>query len=113
GVHLRHDALPPALLADEGMRSFLIRLLRADFTLVEAYRCGAGAPLECAVTVFGGRDDTAVPSALLPRWAEETTGACEIVLVPGGHFFFKSHPREFFPAFSARLATAMHSAQPH
>jgi surfactin synthase thioesterase subunit len=95
------------------MKSFLTRLLRADFTLVEAYRCGAGAPLACAVTVFGGRDDTAVPSALLHRWAEETTGACEIVPVPGGHFFFKSDPREFFPAFSARLATAMHSAQPH
>jgi medium-chain acyl-[acyl-carrier-protein] hydrolase len=113
GVHLRHGALPAALLEDDGMKSFLTRLLRADFTLVEAYRCAAVGPLSCAMTVFGGREDTAVPSGLLQRWAEESTGACEIVLVPGGHFFFKSNPREFFAAFSARLATPMHSAQPH
>jgi medium-chain acyl-[acyl-carrier-protein] hydrolase len=113
GVHLRHGALPAALLADEAMKTFLTRLLRADFTLVEAYRRGAVGPLSCAMTVFGGREDTAVRPALLHSWAEETTGACEIVLVPGGHFFFKTHPAGFFPAFSARLATAMHSAQSH
>ena len=113
GVRVRHDALPPALLKDDAMRNFLTRLLRADFTLVEAYRYRAGAPLSCAITVFGGRDDTAVPSALLTGWPGETTGACETVLLPGGHFFFKSHPGEFFAALNARLAVAMHAVQPH
>jgi medium-chain acyl-[acyl-carrier-protein] hydrolase len=113
GVRLRHDALPAALLADEAMRSFLARLLRADFTLVEAYRCGVDAPLSCGITVFGGREDTAVASALLPAWRDETTGACEIVLLHGGHFFFRSHPGEFFAAFSSRLEAAIRCAPAH
>ena len=95
------------------MRNFLARLLRADFTLVEAYRCGVDAPLSCGLTVFGGCDDSAVPRALLPAWKDETTGACEIVLLPGAHFFFRSHPGEFFAAFSSRLEAAMHCAPPH
>lgn len=113
GVRLRHEALPAALLADEAMRSFLVRLLRADFTLVEAYRCSAAAPLSCGITVFGGREDAAVPPSLLPRWADETTGSCEMVLLTGGHFFFRSHPGEFFAELRGRLAAAMLGAPPH
>jgi medium-chain acyl-[acyl-carrier-protein] hydrolase len=107
GVQQRHAALPAALLADPDMRRYLTHLLRADFTLVETYRHRGHAALACAVTAFGGRDDDAVPPALLPGWAEETTGPCEIVLLPGGHFFFKSHAREFLAEFSVRLAGAM------
>lgn len=103
GVRLRHDALPAQLLADPDMRSYLTRLLRADFTLVEAYRHVPRAPLACSITVFGGREDTAVPSALLAGWAQETSGECEIVLLPGGHFFFRSDPAAFFGELSARL----------
>nr|WP_240980243.1 alpha/beta fold hydrolase [Ramlibacter agri] len=107
GVRSRHDALPAALLADAGMRSYLTRLLRADFTLVEAYRHAAREPLSCGITVFGGREDTAVPPALLAGWAEETTAPCETVLLPGGHFFFRSHAAAFFAEFRPRLAGAM------
>jgi medium-chain acyl-[acyl-carrier-protein] hydrolase len=106
-VRQRHDALPPALLADPDMKRYLTRLLRADFTLVEAYHYRAEEILSCAMTVFGGRDDTAVPSTLMPGWADETTGPCEIVLLPGGHFFFRSHPGPFLAEFSARLAAAL------
>jgi medium-chain acyl-[acyl-carrier-protein] hydrolase len=110
GVRLRHDALPAALLADAAMRSYLTRLLRADFTLVEAYSRTAREPLSCGVTAFGGTEDTAVPPSLLAGWADETTGPCEIVLLPGGHFLFRSHPAAFFAEFSPRLASAMLAA---
>jgi medium-chain acyl-[acyl-carrier-protein] hydrolase len=113
GVRLRHEALPPALLADAAMRRFLTRLLRADFTLVEAYRYAAAAPLSCGLTAFGGREDTAVPPGLLAGWADETRAACELVLLPGAHFFFRTHPADFFSAFSTRLASAMRDTQPH
>lgn len=111
-VRSRHDALPAALLADPAMRSYLTRLLRADFTLVEAYRRAAREPLSCGITVFGATEDTAVPPSLLADWAEETTAPCEIVLLPGGHFFFRSHPAAFFAEFSPRVASAMPAGSP-
>ena len=107
GVQRRHEALPAALLADPEMKRYLTRLLRADFILVEAYRSVRRDCISCPITAFGGREDTAVPAALLPGWAEETSGACETVLLPGGHFFLRTHPDAFFSTFSECLERAI------
>lgn len=106
GVQRRHDALPAALLADPEMKRYLTRLLRADFTLVETYRSVRSDRISCPITVFGGREDTAVSPALLPGWAEETSASCETVLLPGSHFFFRTEADAFFSTFGKCLEAA-------
>ena len=104
-VRRRHNAIPEAVLADLGMRAYLVRLLRADFTLVEAYRYVATLPLDCPITVLGGRDDPMITRAQLDLWARETRAGCEVVTIAGGHFYPQTHAAETLAAISARLGS--------
>ena len=102
-VRRRHNAIPEAVLADKAMMAYLARLLRADFTLVEAYRHQAGERLNCPITAFGGLDDPGIAREQLEAWARETTGACTIRMVSGGHFFPQTNQAGFLAELSAQL----------
>jgi medium-chain acyl-[acyl-carrier-protein] hydrolase len=65
----------------------VLRTLRADFTLTEAYRYRATCSLGCPITAFGGMDDRLVIREQLEAWAGETTNRFRLHLLPGGHFF--------------------------
>jgi medium-chain acyl-[acyl-carrier-protein] hydrolase len=68
----------------------LLPMLRADFTLVEDYRPRNRGPLRSPITVFGGADDRLIAAEQLLAWSQETTAACDVHIVPGGHFFLES-----------------------
>jgi surfactin synthase thioesterase subunit len=87
---------PDALLADRDLIGFLMPTLRADFHLCGTYAPGCGSnaiagarePLDCALTVFTGRDDPATARADdIARWRDETRGAFAHRLFDGGHFY--------------------------
>jgi medium-chain acyl-[acyl-carrier-protein] hydrolase len=78
------------LLREPELLDMFLPKLRDDFALFETYRPPAGEPLDCPFTVLGGLDDTSVPAALLPAWADYTRGAFEVRLVAGGHLFLES-----------------------
>ncbi|MFI4995274.1 MAG: thioesterase II family protein [Hyphomicrobiales bacterium] len=103
GVRRRHNAIPEAILADPAMRTYLTRLLRADFTLVEAYRHPDVSPLSCTITVYGGVDDPMVRREQLEAWTQETAGDCAIRMVPGAHLFPQSHQAELLALISRDL----------
>jgi medium-chain acyl-[acyl-carrier-protein] hydrolase len=65
----------------------LLRILRADFTLVEDYKYRSSARLACPITVFGGAEDRRITTAQLEAWSMETSAPCTLHLLPGGHFF--------------------------
>lgn len=100
GVTERYQRFPPALLREEAFMRVLLPMLRADFTLVENYKYRATAKLSCPITVFGGKDDK-LPRDQLEAWSNETTAACTVHLLPGGHFFMDS-AREELVAFILR-----------
>ena len=90
GVIARYDSIPKAVRAQPDFMKVLLRILRADFTLVEDYQYRASAGLTCPITVFGGVDDSRITTAELQAWSEETSGRFTLRRLPGGHFFIDS-----------------------
>ena len=112
-VRQRHNALPKSLIADPAMKAFLVRLLRADFKLVEAYRYEAGAPLGCPIMAFGGLDDPAIGRDQLDPWSRETTGRFQVRLIEGAHFFPQTHPTQALAPIRVELETMVSGSHPH
>ena len=87
GVLERYSNIPEQILQQKDLMAILLRALRADFTLTEAYRYRAVSPLTCPITAFGGVKDQHIPRELLEAWAVETTNRFRLHFLPGGHFF--------------------------
>jgi medium-chain acyl-[acyl-carrier-protein] hydrolase len=90
GVIARYKNIPKAVMEHEEFMRVLLRILRADFTLVEDYKYRTPAKLSCPITVFGGLDDDQTTLAQLEAWSKETSDRFSLHLVPGGHFFIDS-----------------------
>ncbi len=101
-VHLRDDAgilaevrrlngtASSVLSNDELMRAAL-PALRADYQIAEMYRCAASATVRCAVTVLTGDSDPKTTLEEAGGWAAHTTGAFDLRVFTGGHFFLTQH----------------------
>ena len=66
------------------------RPLRADLTALETYQHAAELPLECPITVFGGRDDRTVSKEELGGWSRHTTQEVRFGWVEGAHFYLQT-----------------------
>ena len=53
---------------------FLLPMLRADFAICETYAYMEDARLDCALSVFGGLQDSHVSDEDLAAWREQTNG---------------------------------------
>ncbi|WP_211259785.1 thioesterase II family protein [Streptomyces violens] len=69
----------------------LMPMIRADFAMIENYRCTSGRPLSCPVTAWCGDSDPDVPPSAMRPWADQTSGRFELSVLPGGHFFLTEH----------------------
>jgi len=78
----------PQLLADTFWRTRLIELFRSDADLGEqAARIIEAGQLSQHLLVLGGADDPYVDAAGLTAWAAHTSGRCDVLVLPGDHFF--------------------------
>ena len=83
----RLKGTPAEVLKHDELMQLMLPLLRADFELIEIYRYSARQPLDCPITAFGGIEDTEVTREYLDAWREMTTGAFNLRMLPGDHFF--------------------------
>jgi medium-chain acyl-[acyl-carrier-protein] hydrolase len=90
-------------LSHPEIRALALPALRADLRLLASYRHAASTPLDCALTVFAGRDDPMTSGADLTAWRQETRGPFAIREFDGGHFFPESDRRELLAAIVAAL----------
>lgn len=81
---------PREVLEHTELMQLFIPLLRADFEFIETYEYGAGEPLGCPITVYGGLQDDEVEREWLLPWKVHTTSRFEIRMLPGDHFFIRS-----------------------
>lgn len=81
------NTMPATVLENEELLNLLLPLLRADFTIYERYQYRADDPIECPITILGGKADTLVPPEMLTSWGEHTTQPGEVHLFEGGHFY--------------------------
>ena len=94
----RLEGVPPEAFADAGLMKLILPALRADSALYRHYIYTEEPPLACPIRAYGGLDDPNVSRAQLEAWAEQTSGAFALEMLPGGHFFIRSE------AFLAALA---------
>jgi medium-chain acyl-[acyl-carrier-protein] hydrolase len=90
-LNVRYDgSVPREVLESPELRGLLVPALRADLTALETYQHAAELPLECAITVFGGRDDRTVSKEELGAWSLHTTQEVRFGSVEGAHFFLQT-----------------------
>ncbi|WNV84060.1 alpha/beta fold hydrolase [Umezawaea sp. Da 62-37] len=113
-VHLRDDdgivaelqllsGTDSRLLGNEDLLRLVIPVIRADYKAVETYRCEPGARVSCPVTVLVGDSDPKATIEEARAWSEHTTGAFDLQVYPGGHFYLSTHQDEVTDLISARL----------
>ncbi len=96
--------LPTALVRQPELLRLFLPIIREDLRMAESYARPDVPALPIPVVAFAGRQDPMTDATGMLAWAAETTGVCELVFVPGGHFFLGS--REFEGRFAERVARA-------
>ena len=86
------NTMPTAVLENKELLALLLPLLRADFAIYEQYQFQAGDPLDCPITVLGGKTDALVPPEMLTPWLKHSAQPGEVHLFEGGHFYLYEAP---------------------
>jgi medium-chain acyl-[acyl-carrier-protein] hydrolase len=100
----RYNGIPDLIRQDPELLSIYLPILRADVTVLETHSWVEEQPLDCPISVFGGRDDTSISHEDLKAWAVHTTKPSEPKLFPGGHFYPQTARQELLAEISRVLA---------
>ncbi|TBO55983.1 thioesterase [Streptomyces kasugaensis] len=92
------------ILDDEELLRMALPAIRADYRAVETYVYRPGPELTCPVTVFTGDDDPKTTLDEARDWATHTTGAFDLDVFPGGHFFLTEHQPAILRKIAQQLA---------
>jgi surfactin synthase thioesterase subunit len=94
-----------AVLGDHEIVRMILPALRADYRAAETYKHASGETLRCPITVMVGDDDPKVTVDEARDWEHHTTGAFELKVYPGGHFYLQDHQDAVLAEISAHVAT--------
>ncbi|MET8008526.1 alpha/beta fold hydrolase [Streptomyces sp. NPDC005271] len=81
------DGTNGAVFQDEELLRMALPAIRGDYSAIETYRCVPGERVSCPITVLTGDADPKTTIDEARAWQEHTTGAFELQVFPGGHFF--------------------------
>ena len=84
---IRMNGIPKEVMASPEMLSYLLPVLRADFTACENFSDARTGSLCCPVTVFGGTRDPRVSREKIEGWRDYAESSISIAMVEGDHFF--------------------------
>ncbi|MFJ4923935.1 thioesterase II family protein [Streptomyces sp. NPDC088725] len=79
-----------ALLGDEEILRMVLPAIRSDYRAIETYRCEPGTTVDVPITVLTGDSDPKTTLDEAEDWRGHTTGAFDLKVFPGGHFFLSS-----------------------
>lgn len=85
----RYGARNAAVMAEPGLRSILLRMMRADLALLDSYDYAQTdtGPLKLPIVALGGDADHTVSASDVAAWHAVTSGRFECQILPGDHFF--------------------------
>jgi medium-chain acyl-[acyl-carrier-protein] hydrolase len=83
----RFNGTPKEVLEYPELMQLLMPALRADFAVCETYTYTNDAPLDCAITAFGGLQDHRVSRERLEPWNDQSRASFSLRMLPGDHFF--------------------------
>ncbi|GJL55089.1 MAG: hypothetical protein NPIRA02_22210 [Nitrospirales bacterium] len=81
------NGTPEDVLRNRELMILLLPALRADFEKSETYSYREIPPLNCPITLFGGRWGPDVSLSQLTNWAPQTSTGCDTYILDGDHFF--------------------------
>jgi surfactin synthase thioesterase subunit len=93
----------PLVLGDEEMLRAALIAIRADYRAAETYRYRPVPPLRCPITAFTGDTDPKTTIDEVRAWRTHTTGAFDMKVFPGGHFFLVRHQAAILRAVAEAL----------
>ncbi|MBN2534294.1 MAG: thioesterase [Spirochaetales bacterium] len=96
--------IPSQILNNPDFIKILLPILRKDFQLIESFEYSEGMKLHCPLTIFGGKDDRAVPVNKLEGWDRVTLEKANIQLFPGNHFYFIDQQEEVIEAILSNIS---------
>ena len=89
-LHQTYGAVPEAIRQSEELKKVFLPILRADVELLEKYKNIRSEPLDCPISVLGGKSDPAISKAMLAGWQTLTSSVFVQHEFPGEHFFINS-----------------------
>jgi surfactin synthase thioesterase subunit len=95
--------MPPTMLETPDLLQIYLPVIRADFELCETWVPLPAAPLGCEIVVLGGLDDERVDDEDLAAWRRQTTGRCDVIRLPGGHFYTVTSRAQLLALLASRL----------
>jgi len=98
------NGTPVEVFQEQELLDLLLPLIRADFTAAETHEYVPQPPLNCPITVFGGRDDPLVTEDELSPWIEHTTLDFSFRAFDGDHFFIHTAEDAVVDAIRTQLA---------
>jgi medium-chain acyl-[acyl-carrier-protein] hydrolase len=99
-----YDGTPAEVLDNPELLDIVLPSLRADLVSVRNYSCQWLEPLSCPITAIGGEEDPHVDAKDLADWNSFTRAEFAMQILPGDHFFLKSHCAELISYLRERLA---------
>jgi surfactin synthase thioesterase subunit len=94
----------PRILQDGEVLELILPTMRADYTASETYRFEPGPPLSCDITAMTGDRDSQNTIAEAAAWSGHTTGAFNLRVYPGGHFYLDDCRARVLEVISSSLA---------
>jgi medium-chain acyl-[acyl-carrier-protein] hydrolase len=106
----RFNGTPDIVLQNAELMRLMLPVLRADMTISESYKYTPGEPLDCSISAFCGMQDSEASYDSMQAWREQTRGSFRIRLLPGDHFFLRSHQSLLLQAISQDITKFLSSA---
>ncbi|WP_067467633.1 thioesterase II family protein [Actinomadura macra] len=92
------------LLSDPETLEMILPAVRNDYRAIETYRPAPGRTLTCPIAAYVGDSDPQVTIDEAGAWAGHTSGAFELRVFRGGHFYLTDHAGDVVRVLSDDLA---------
>ena len=79
-----------ALLGDEEILRMILPAIRSDYQAIETYRCDPATQVRAPITALTGDDDPKTSLGEAEDWRRHTSGAFDLKVFPGGHFYLSA-----------------------
>lgn len=102
---LGHDNLE--LYDDPDFRALIMPSVAGDYRIVNSYRPDVDSVISLPVTVYTGDQDPELSPADARLWAAATTGAFDVRVFSGGHFYLRAEEKRLVGDIADRLGTLL------
>jgi medium-chain acyl-[acyl-carrier-protein] hydrolase len=108
---LRQRGAPDEVLQNDAVMRLVLPAVRSEFRLAELWDDRHQTGVDVPITAIHGRDDPEDGLLSMKGWEAFSTKQCELVEVPGDHFFPSSDPAPLLDVINSRLGGRLGEAK--